>query len=75
MVKVKARIMTDVEYMINVDIKEGAEVKRKLLEYLAKDGYENNQINFIKTEKVDVEDLDLDLDLDMSEFAKTFIRP
>ena len=44
MIKVKATITTDVEMHLNCSIEDSKEMRRILLETLAKKGYSNNEI-------------------------------
>lgn len=71
MIKINARILTDVEYVLDIPIEDGKEIKRKLKESMARDGYVNTEFQNIKTERIDSEELDLDMDL--SEFAQSFM--
>ena len=69
MIKAKVRILTDVDMTVDVDINNYREVKRKVLERLAKDGYVNSEITFIHTEKIDrIDELTFDLDDEISTF-------
>jgi hypothetical protein len=61
MMKIKARIATDVEYTVEADNHD--EAKRRLLERLAVDGYTNSTILNTVTNDVDTGFLDLDLDI------------
>lgn len=65
MIKVKARIMTDVEMIIDSTMEDpDRETKRKIYEHLAKEGYVNSDIRYLTTERIeeiDIEDLDFDL--------------
>jgi len=62
MMKVKAKILTDVEYML--DATTHTEAKRQLQERLAVDGYKNSEIKQILTEVIKDIDVDFDLSLD-----------
>lgn len=61
MMKVKARILTDVEYII--DTTDHTMAKRKLLDRLAVDGYENSEITECTTTTITEPDINFD-DLD-----------
>jgi len=63
MVKVKATITTEVVRYIDEDINNHNEVKRKLLEKLAVDGYVNTKIDYIvitRENPPDPSDIDID---------------
>lgn len=58
MIKVKATITTDVEMHLNCSIEDSKEMRRILLETLAKKGYSNNEIKYIKADVIPDEEVD-----------------
>ena len=60
MYRVKAVIITDVEYLI--DVEDHRDIKRKLQDKLAVDGYKNAEVTHFRAEKEKVIEWDLDID-------------
>lgn len=75
MIKVKSRILTDVEQVLDLDI-EDRNVKREILEDLARKGYKNTKIEYLEISRIDDDDVDeIDLDFDLSELGFMYGKP